>query len=90
MKQFGEVKPSLEEIEHSGVKGMHWGVRKARQLNSEAKYRQRTAPRGRRLDQALIQATVHNGRQAVGVILGSIGVIAVSAILANRQALRGL
>lgn len=27
-KNFGDAKPSLEELAHHGVKGMRWGVRK--------------------------------------------------------------
>lgn len=40
---FGEEKPSLEDLEHFGVKGMHWGVRKndapgvSRSTNRDAK-----------------------------------------------------
>lgn len=29
MKNFGDAKPSLEELAHHGVKGQKWGVRKA-------------------------------------------------------------
>lgn len=45
---LGVDKPSLDEIEHHGVKGMRWGVRRARGVGSEV----RSAYSGRMLKAA--------------------------------------
>jgi hypothetical protein len=60
-----EEKPSLEDLSHHGVKGMHWGVRKARtgNIDEQTKVLDRVAGgRGSTLDKVRVAGSSSVGR----------------------------
>ncbi len=62
---IGDQKPPLVEVTHFGVKGMHWGVRRAEQpLHSSYSLKMRTEDRSRHGARAVsrINAQLHKGR----------------------------
>lgn len=58
----GDEKPSLDDLEHHGVKGMHWGQRKARATGPEI----RTARSKVHLEADKVRQQAKKAKQAAG------------------------
>lgn len=73
-----QEKPSLDELTHFGIKGMHWGIRKNRKPQRELTSEEKSDRRKR------------NAKIAVGAIVAArvlfvVGTMAAGTVLQNRS-----
>lgn len=79
------------ELYHHGVKGMKWGVRKARRIQAREKRRaerdSKLTPEQRK-KRSNIKKTIIIGSAAVGTCLAAVGSIKVKKYLDNRKRMK--